>query len=208
MNKTSFIILILIIVSVVFLVIIFFKPSNQNIPEVSSSDNLDINPNQYSNDLFQSEEGSSRKEAELPSIVNGKQVLKIDASSRGYSPNYLKVKVGIPVRWEITDKGTSGCTNAIISEKLFEGEIFLIPDQVSIKEFTPEKIGKYEFSCWMGMISGTIEVIDNNDSVQNSTTNDKNTTQNNATNNIIDTNTNNKSTDYKPSPSSSGYSCH
>jgi sulfite exporter TauE/SafE/copper chaperone CopZ len=93
-------------------------------------------------------------------IVNGKQVLKMDASSTGYNPKYFKVKVGVPVRWEITDKGTSGCTNAVISKSLFEGQIALTPGKVSVKEFTPTKAGKYKFSCWMGMISGIIEVVD------------------------------------------------
>ncbi len=68
------------------------------------------------------------------------------------------VKAGVPVRWEIQDTGTSGCTNAVISRNLFDGEIALTPGQTSIKEFTPAKAGKYRFSCWMGMISGTIEV--------------------------------------------------
>jgi sulfite exporter TauE/SafE/copper chaperone CopZ/plastocyanin len=95
----------------------------------------------------------------LPPVVDGKQILKMDASSNGYTPNYLKVRVGIPVQWEITDKGTSGCTNAIISQSLFDGSIPLINGQTSIKEFTPTNIGKYKFSCWMGMISGVIEVV-------------------------------------------------
>ena len=86
----------------------------------------------------------------------------MDASSRGYSPNYFKVKAGIPVRWEITDTGTSGCTNAVISKNLFEGEIYLTPGKTSFKEFTPTKTGKFKFSCWMGMISGIIEVVDKN----------------------------------------------
>lgn len=102
----------------------------------------------------------SNNEEGLPPIINGKQVIKMDALNYGYKPNYFKVKAGIPVRWEITDKGTSGCTNAIISKSLFEGEIPLTPGQTSIKEFTPEKPGKYKFSCWMGMVSGIIEVID------------------------------------------------
>lgn len=96
----------------------------------------------------------------LPPIVNGKQILKMDALAYGYSPNYFKVKADVPVRWEITDKGTSGCTNAIISKNLFDGEIPLTPGQTSIKEFTPEKTGRYKFSCWMGMISGIIDVVD------------------------------------------------
>ena len=103
---------------------------------------------------------SSADESDLPQIINGKQILKMSASSSGYNPKYLKVRAGIPVRWEITDKGTSGCTNAIISRSLFSGQIPLTPGQVSVKEFTPKSPGKYKFSCWMGMVSGIIEVVD------------------------------------------------
>lgn len=97
---------------------------------------------------------------DLPAIVNGKQVIKMNASASGYSPSYFKVRAGVPVRWEITDTGTSGCTNAVISKNLFSGSIDLTPGKVSVKEFTPTKAGKYKFSCWMGMITGTIEVVD------------------------------------------------
>ncbi|EKD49738.1 MAG: hypothetical protein ACD_63C00060G0004 [uncultured bacterium] len=96
----------------------------------------------------------------LPQIVDGVQVVRTIATARGYEPNYLKVRAGIPVRWEIEDKGTSGCTNAVISKGLFDDEINLTPGEVSVKEFTPKKPGKYKFSCWMGMISGVIEVVD------------------------------------------------
>lgn len=96
----------------------------------------------------------------LPAVVGGKQIIRMSASSSGYSPNYFKVMVGIPVRWEITDKGTSGCTNAIISRGLFADSIPLTPGQVSVKEFTPTVTGQYKFSCWMGMVSGIIEVVD------------------------------------------------
>lgn len=108
--------------------------------------------------LFQTSKKVEDKD--LAPIINGKQVLKMSASSSGYSPNYFKVRPGVPVRWEITDKGTSGCTNAIISGGLFSGEIALTPGKVSIKEFTPQRPGKYKFSCWMGMVSGVIEVVE------------------------------------------------
>lgn len=104
----------------------------------------------------------------LPPIINGKQVITMNASSTGYSPNYFKVRVGVPVRWEVTDKGTSGCTNAIISRGLFDKQINLTPGETSVREFTPQKPGIYKFSCWMGMISGTIEVVDENTSSKNS----------------------------------------
>jgi sulfite exporter TauE/SafE/copper chaperone CopZ len=115
----------------------------------------------FSGSVINSSVGATNSVSEegLPSIINGKQILKMEASSRGYAPNNLKVRLGMPVRWEITDTGTSGCTNAIISRSLFDGQISLTPGQVAIKEFTPTKAGKYVFSCWMGMISGIIEVV-------------------------------------------------
>lgn len=93
-------------------------------------------------------------------VVNGVQIVKMDASASGYNPSTFTIKAGLPVRWEITDRGTAGCTNAVISRTLFTGQINLVPGTTSIKEFTaPTTPGIYRFSCWMGMISGTIEVV-------------------------------------------------
>lgn len=99
-------------------------------------------------------------EDDLPQIVEGKQVIKMTASSSGYGPSYFKVRANVPVRWEITDTGTSGCTNAVISRSLFPGEIKLTPGETSVREFTPTTPGRYKFSCWMGMVSGTIDVVE------------------------------------------------
>jgi len=102
---------------------------------------------------------TSAQVATVP-IVNGVQVIKMDASASGYSPSSFTIKAGLPVRWEITDRGTAGCTNAVISRTLFKGQINLVPGTTSVKEFTaPSYPGTYRFSCWMGMISGTIEVV-------------------------------------------------
>ncbi|MFC1726993.1 sulfite exporter TauE/SafE family protein [Patescibacteria group bacterium] len=94
---------------------------------------------------------------------NGFQVIKMDAFAYGYEPSYFKVQVGIPVRWEISNQGVSGCTNAIVSRSLFEGQVDL-SQGLTIKEFTPEKPGRYKFSCWMGMVNGIIEVVDSSGS--------------------------------------------
>lgn len=120
----------------------------------------------FSNIKFNSSQAntnnSNSSPKDLAPIVNGKQLLKMNASSRGYFPNQFIVKVNIPVRWEITDTGASGCTNAVISKGLFNDTISLNPGQTSIKEFTPTEPGTYKFSCWMGMVSGVIEVVGNN----------------------------------------------
>lgn len=101
-----------------------------------------------------------RSESDLPPIINGKQVIRMKASSSGYVPDYFKVRAGVPVRWEIKDVGTSGCTNAVLARGLFTGQISLQPGKTSIKEFTPKKAGRYKFSCWMGMVNGIIDVVE------------------------------------------------
>lgn len=86
------------------------------------------------------------------------QVIKMNASALGYSPNYFKVRAGIPVRWEISDIGASGCTNGIIADGIIDGQVNLLPG-LNVAEFIPPAPGKYKFSCWMGMATGIIEVV-------------------------------------------------
>jgi plastocyanin domain-containing protein len=102
---------------------------------------------------------SSVSQDGLPPIVDGKQVIKMVASGNGDDPNYFKVKAGVPVRWEITGGNSLGCNGAIISTNLFSDAVDLTPGQVSVKEFTPQTAGTFGFSCTMGMIRGTIEVV-------------------------------------------------
>ena len=102
--------------------------------------------------------------ADLVPLVNGQQIIKMDASSTGYTPKRFTIRAHTPTRWEIADKGTSGCTNAMISRGLFDGQVDFTPGAVAIKEFTSPAPGIYKFSCWMGMVSGVIEVVDSNGS--------------------------------------------
>lgn len=101
---------------------------------------------------------------ELPPMVNGTQVVKINASAYAYTPNRIALRANTPTRWEISSNGISGCTNAIISRGLFSGQIDLVDGTVSTKEFTSPKPGVYKFSCWMGMVTGTVEVVDSSGS--------------------------------------------
>lgn len=86
------------------------------------------------------------------------QIIKMEASAFGYSPTNFTLKAGVPVRWEINNTGASGCTNAIMARGLIDGTVALDPG-LTVVEFTPQKKGNYKFSCWMGMVGGTIKVI-------------------------------------------------
>jgi plastocyanin domain-containing protein len=113
----------------------------------------------FANIIGQNQTQNVVNEKDLPPIVNGQQVIKMIASGSKDSPNYFKVRAGVPVRWEITGSSSLGCNGAIISNSLFSGAIDLTPGQVTIKEFTPKSVGKFRFSCTMGMISGIMEVV-------------------------------------------------
>lgn len=90
-------------------------------------------------------------------INNGVQTIKIVANNQGYVPNVLYVQKGIPVRWIVDGKQINSCNNQIIipalniKKKLMSGE--------NIIEFTPQN-EDLKFSCWMGMITGIIKVVD------------------------------------------------
>ncbi len=98
----------------------------------------------------------------LAPMVDGKQVIKMTVYAANYNPNYFRVKVRSPVRWEITSSGQPGCdSGALVANGLLQSPMYLNPNagQVSVAEFTPQQAGTYRFSCTMGMVRGTIEVI-------------------------------------------------
>ena len=96
-------------------------------------------------------------------MVDGKQLLAMTVYAANYSPSTFTVKVGVPVRWEITSSGQPGCdSGAIVANNLVPGgSIALNPNQgqVVVQEFTPHTPGTYRFSCPMGMVRGTINVV-------------------------------------------------
>lgn len=144
------------------MIIIFFAGVN-----INSQLNVLNLPSINDISIFRSNDSGSIKDSKIikkfdenmAPVIDGKQILKMSASSSGYSPNHFKVRSGVPVRWEISDIGTNGCTSAVIAKGLFNGQIKLTHGEISIKEFTPILPGIYKFSCWMGMVTGTIEVI-------------------------------------------------
>jgi len=70
----------------------------------------------------------------------------------GYNPDVIKIKAGVPVRWEIDGKQITGCTSDIvvpnlkINKKLNSG--------LNVIEFTAPNKGTLNFSCGMGMVRG------------------------------------------------------
>ena len=95
--------------------------------------------------------------SEIATIEDGVQTAKITADYSGYSPTPLYIQKNIPTKLIIEGKQLTGCNNTIvipslnIEKELKEGE--------NIIEFTPGNTD-IDYSCWMGMISGNIKVVD------------------------------------------------
>ncbi|MBU4315299.1 sulfite exporter TauE/SafE family protein [Patescibacteria group bacterium] len=90
---------------------------------------------------------------------NKEQVIKMDVTSVGvYSPDILTVIKDVPVRWEITGADFMGCANTLVMRTF--GVSTNIKPGLNIVEFTPTKTGSFTFSCSMGMVRGTMKVIE------------------------------------------------
>ncbi len=101
---------------------------------------------------------------EVPRILSAgeqantaEQVIRMEVLASGYQPNRFVLKQGVPVKWIIEGKELTGCNRVILVPKLHL-EIELKPG-TQVVEFTPEEVGTIPWSCWMGMLHGTFEVV-------------------------------------------------
>lgn len=90
----------------------------------------------------------------------GEEVQVINSTlTRGRYPD-ITVQAGIPVKWVINaPAGTvNGCNYKMLLEEY--NIIYELAEGENIIEFTPTKPGTVQYTCWMGMIRGTIVVTD------------------------------------------------
>lgn len=93
-------------------------------------------------------------------VVDGVQVVNSTLEPGSYPD--ISVQVGNPVRWVIDapEGSINGCNyKMLISEYGIE---YSFQEGENIIEFTPTETGTYDYTCWMGMIHGTIYVTDEN----------------------------------------------
>ncbi len=88
-----------------------------------------------------------------------KQDYEIQIVSNGYSPNYIKVKKGQPVKLTLVSNNIYSCSLAFRIPSLGISKN-LKPTDSQVIEFTPTEAGIIPFSCSMGMYRGTIEVVE------------------------------------------------
>lgn len=84
---------------------------------------------------------------------------KIDmmVTPTGYSPNVIKVKKGVPVELNITNPGDNSCFSTFMMPDFNLNNVNLKAGTTKLT-FTPDKEGKYTFTCGMNMFKGTVIV--------------------------------------------------
>lgn len=102
-------------------------------------------------------EQTNVQEPSRPLLVDGKQLIQMEITDDfTYAPDTLTVTAGIPVVWEIYGSDRMGCARTLVSRGL--GISAQLQPGMNTIEFTPEKPGRYAFSCSMGMIRGIMIV--------------------------------------------------
>lgn len=110
---------------------------------------------------------SSSSESDMGKAIlkDGIQEITMTVDGSGFTPNQFYVKKNVPVKWVIKGDAINPCNNAIAIPDL--NKEYTIKSGENIIEFTPSD-KDINFSCWMGMIKGSIEVTDNLDTVDTS----------------------------------------
>ena len=101
---------------------------------------------------------SSVAEASAATIVDGVQNVSSSLTSAGYPD--ITVQQGVPVVWNLqADAGSlNGCNSTLVIDE-FDLQVQLQAGDNIIK-FTPTESGTITYSCWMGMQTGRINVVD------------------------------------------------
>lgn len=86
------------------------------------------------------------------------QNVQINVTSKGYSPNIIRVKKGEPVNLTLKTTDAFSCASAFRIPSLGIARN-LTPNDTELITFTPTQTGQIPFSCSMGMYRGVIEVI-------------------------------------------------
>ncbi len=86
------------------------------------------------------------------------QVVNMKVSAAGYEPNLIVVRKGIPVKIITDSTSDAGCVRGFQMPDLGVPNKALAVGQDEI-DFTPDKVGEFDFTCQMKMSNGKVNVV-------------------------------------------------
>ena len=94
-----------------------------------------------------------------PEMVDGVQVVAIEAGSMGFQPRQIQLQAGVPARFVITRTVDDACSSEITIPDYDVAATPLPLGEAVAVEFTPSEAGEVDFVCGMDMQRGTIAVV-------------------------------------------------
>ncbi len=98
----------------------------------------------------------ARRQVAAALTESGVQEIAITVKG-GYAPDVIVVKQGIPVKLDFYRDETARCSDTVIL-----GDFGIARDLPAFRttsiEFTPDKIGEFDFTCGMNMLHGKLIV--------------------------------------------------
>ncbi len=96
------------------------------------------------------------KKARQAEVRGGVQVVDVTVKG-GYSPDLIRVQVGVPLRLNFDRQESGDCTSRVVFAD-FGVSKSLPAFGTATLEFTPDKVGEFDFACGMNMIHGKLVV--------------------------------------------------
>jgi len=99
---------------------------------------------------------AERSSASAVTTAGGIQEVGITVRG-GYTPAVIHAKEGAPLRLIFDRQETSSCSEEVVIGE-FGVKRFLPAFQKTVVELTPDHAGRFDFTCGMGMLHGTLIV--------------------------------------------------
>ena len=94
----------------------------------------------------------------IQKALSNKEIQEVNITvDGGYDPSFIVVKSGQLVRLNFLRRDPNNCLEKVLFPDFYIAQDLPL-NQVIPVEFTPEKSGKYSFTCGMNMFRGEIEV--------------------------------------------------
>jgi len=97
-----------------------------------------------------------RRAASAALSASGTQVVRVRVEG-GYDPAVIEVRAGRPVRLQFLREETEGCSDTVLLPEWGISQVLPAHVETAV-EFTPARPGRYDFTCGMHMLRGTIVV--------------------------------------------------
>lgn len=89
-------------------------------------------------------------------LADGTQEARV-VVDRGYTPSRIELDAGVPAVLRFERREDDPCTEMLVSELWPSAHRLLAHAETPVR-FTPQRPGRYAFTCGMGMYSGELVV--------------------------------------------------